>query len=177
MEMDTEAKWYVLHTMPGYENVAQENLERVVEKNNLSNRVFDIVIPMEDAVEEKNGKKVIVSRKLMPTYILVKMIYGDDIWHRIVGTRGITGFVGPKGRPLELPEEDVVRMRLEKTEADITLSIGDKVELLDGALKGQIGTIKTIDKENLTATVIVEMFNRENNVDVKLDEIRKLNSI
>ncbi len=132
---------------------------------------------MEDAVEEKNGKKVIVSRKLMPTYILVKMIYGDDIWHRIVGTRGITGFVGPKGRPLELPEEDVVRMRLEKTEADITLSIGDKVELLDGALKGQIGTIKTIDKENLTATVIVEMFNRENNVDVKLDEIRKLNSI
>ena len=129
MEMDTEAKWYVLHTMPGYENVAQENLERVVEKNNLTNRVFDIVIPMEDAVEEKNGKKVIVSRKLMPTYILVKMIYGDDIWHRIVGTRGITGFVGPKGRPLELPEEDVVRMRLEKTEADVSLCVGDKVEL------------------------------------------------
>lgn len=111
----------------------------------------------------------------MPTYILVKMIYGDDIWHRIVGTRGITGFVGPKGRPLELPPEDVIRMRLEKTEADITLSIGDKVELLDGALKGQIGQIKDINKDTLTATVMVEMFNRENNVDVKLDEIRKLN--
>lgn len=175
MEMDTEAKWYVLHTRPGYENVAQENLERVVEKNNLQNRVFDIIVPMEDAVEEKNGKKVIVSRRLMPTYILVKMIYGDDIWHRIVGTRGITGFVGPKGRPLELPPKDVVRMRLEKTEADITLSIGDKVELLDGALKGQIGQIKDINKDTLTATVMVEMFNRENNVDVKLDEIRKLN--
>ena len=175
MEMDTEAKWYVLHTRPGYENVAQENLERVVEKNNLSNRVFDIIVPMEDVVEEKNGKKVIVSQKLMPTYILVKMIYGDDIWHRIVGTRGITGFVGPKGRPLELPAEDVVRMRLEKTEADITLSEGDKVEILDGALKGQIGEIKQINKETLSATVMVEMFNRENNVDVKLDEIRKLN--
>lgn len=175
MEMDTEAKWYVLHTRPGYENVAQENLERVVEKNNLQNRVFDIIVPMEDAVEEKNGKKVIVSRRLMPTYILVKMIYGDDIWHRIVGTRGITGFVGPKGRPLELPAEDVVRMRLEKTEADITLCEGDRVEILDGALKGQIGEIKVINKENLSATVMVEMFNRENNVDVKLDEIRKLN--
>ena len=175
MEMDTEAKWYVLHTRPGYENVAQENLERVVEKNNLQNRVFDIIVPMEDVVEEKNGKKVIVSRRLMPTYILVKMIYGDDIWHRIVGTRGITGFVGPKGRPLELPLEDVVRMRLEKTEADITLSVGDKVELLDGVLKGQIGQIKDINKDTLTATVMVEMFNRENNVDVKLDEIRKLN--
>lgn len=174
MEMDTEAKWYVLHTRPGYEFVAQENLRRVVEKNNLLNRVFDIIVPVEDVVEEKNGKKIIVTRLQMPTYILVKMIYGDDIWHRIVGTRGITGFVGPKGRPLELPEEDIVRMRLEKTEADISMNVGDKVEILDGALKGQIGEIKVINKENLSATVMVEMFNRENNVDVQLDEIRKI---
>ena len=175
MEMNTEAKWYVLHTGPGYENVAKENLERVIEKNNISHRVFDIVIPMEDAVEEKNGKKVIVQRKLLPTYIFVKMIYGDDIWHRIVGTRGITGFVGPKGRPLELPEEEIIKMRLEKTEADITLQIGDQVEILDGALKGQIGLVKEINKEQLTAKVSVEMFGRENLVDVNLDEIRKLN--
>ncbi|MBE5746004.1 MAG: transcription termination/antitermination protein NusG [Clostridiales bacterium] len=175
MEMDTEAKWYVLHTMPGYENVAKENLERVVEKNNITHRVFDIVIPMEDAVEEKNGKKVIVTRKLMPTYLFVKMIYGDDIWHRIVGTRGITGFVGPKGRPLELPDEDIVKMRLEKTEVDITIEIGDQVEILDGALKGQIGSVVEINKEQLTAKVSIEMFGRENFVDVNLDEIRKIN--
>ena len=175
MEMDTEAKWYVLHTGPGFENVAKENLERVIEKNNITHRVFDIVIPMEDVVEEKNGKKVIVSRKLMPTYIFVKMIYGDDIWHRIVGTRGITGFVGPKGRPLELPEDDIVRMRLEKTEADITITVGDQAEILDGALKGQVGSVVEINKEQLTAKISVEMFGRENIVDVKLDEIRKLN--
>ena len=175
MEMDTEPKWYVLHTGPGYENVAKENLERVVEKNNITHRVFDIVIPMEDAVEEKNGKKVIVTRKLMPTYLFVKMIYGDDIWHRIVGTRGITGFVGPKGRPLELPDEDIVKMRLEKTEVDITIEIGDQVEILDGALKGQIGSVVEINKEQLTAKVSIEMFGRENFVDVNLDEIRKIN--
>ena len=75
MEMNTEAKWYVLHTNPGYENVAQENLKRVIEKNNLSNRIFDIVIPTEDVVEEKNGKKVIVTRKLMPTYA-----FSDDAY-------------------------------------------------------------------------------------------------
>ena len=75
--------------------------------------------------------------------------YGDDIWHRIVGTRGVTGFTGPKGRPLELTQEEIVKMRLEKTEADISMQIGDKVELLDGALKGQVGTIKEINKENL----------------------------
>ena len=174
MEMNTEPKWYVLHTRPGYENVAKENLQRVVEKNNLTNRVFDIIIPVEDAVEEKNGKKVIVTRKTMPTYLLVKMIYGDDIWHRIVGTRGITAFVGPKGRPLELTEEEIVKLRLEKTQVDITIKIGDKVEILDGVLKNQIGSVVSIDTDNLTATILVEMFNRENSVNVKLDEIRKI---
>ena len=174
MEMNTEAKWYVLHTQPGHENVARENLLKVVEKNNLTNRVFDIVIPTEEVVEEKNGKKVIVERKLFPTYMLVKMIYGDDIWHRIVGTRGVTGFTGPKGRPLSLTEEEIVKMRLEKSQADISMQIGDKVELLDGALKGQVGTIKEINKENLTAKVTVEMFSRENIVDMNLDELRKL---
>ncbi|MGN1222696.1 MAG: transcription termination/antitermination protein NusG [Christensenellales bacterium] len=174
MEMNTEAKWYVLHTNPGYENVAQENLKRVIEKNNLSNRIFDIVIPTEDVVEEKNGKKVIVTRKLMPTYILVKMIYGDDIWHAITRTRGITSFVGPNARPLELTEEEIVKMRLEKTEVDITLKIGDQVEILAGALNGQIGVVSSIDKDNLTAKISVEMFGRENQVDVNLDEVRKI---
>ena len=174
MEMNTEPKWYVLHTMPGHENVAKENLQRVVEKNNLTNRVFDIVIPVEDVVQEKNGKKVIVTEKTMPTYLLVKMIYGDDIWHRIVGTRGITGFVGPKGRPLELTEDEIVKMRLEKNQADISLKVGDSIELLDGALKGQIGTVKEINKETLTVKVSVELFGRENVVDMQLDEVRKI---
>lgn len=174
MEMNTEPKWYVLHTMPGHENVAKENLQRVVEKNNLTNRVFDIVIPVEDVVQEKNGKKVIVTEKIMPTYLLVKMIYGDDIWHRIVGTRGITGFVGPKGRPLELTEDEIVKMRLEKNQADISLKIGDSIELLDGALKGQIGTVKEVDKETFTVKVSVELFGRENVVDMQLDEVRKI---
>ena len=94
-----EAKWYVLHTFSGYENVAKENLEIVIDKYNLQERIFDIVIPMEDVVEEKDGKRKVVSRKLMPGYIYVKMIYGDDIWHAVTRTRGITGFAGPKGRP------------------------------------------------------------------------------
>ena len=95
-----EAKWYVLHTFSGYENVAKENLETVIEKYNLKDRIFDVIIPMEDVIEEKNGKKKLIQRKIMPCYLLVKMIYGDDIWHNITRTRGITGFVGPKGRPL-----------------------------------------------------------------------------
>ena len=172
---NNEAKWYVLHTFSGYENVAKENLETVVEKYNLGDRIFDIVIPMEDVVEEKNGKKKIVSRKVMPGYIMVKMIYGDDIWHAVTRTRGITGFVGPKGRPLHLTEEEIRKMRLEKnTVVDITITENDKVEVLDGALNGFVGTVISVDRENAKCRVMVEMFGRDTPVDLNLDQIRKV---
>ena len=169
------AKWYVLHTFSGYENVAKENLEIVKDKYNLQERVFDVVIPMEDVVEEKDGKQKIVSRKIMPGYIMVRMIYGDDIWHAITRTRGITGFVGPKGRPLPLTEEEVRKMRLEKPKnLDINLVEGDKVEVLDGALNGFIGSIISVDLENARVKVMVEMFGRDMPVDLALDQIRRV---
>ena len=170
-----EAKWYVLHTFSGYENVAKENLEIVKDKYNLQHRIFDIIIPMEDVVEEKNGKQKIVSRKVMPGYIIVKMIYGDDIWHAVTRTRGITGFVGPKGRPLPLTDEEIRKMRLEKnTVVDITISENDKVEVLDGALNGFVGTVIAVDRENAKLKVMVEMFGRDTPVDLNLDQVRKI---
>lgn len=169
------AKWYVLHTFSGYENVAKENLEIVKDKYNLQERIFDIVIPMEDVVEDKNGKKKIVSRKVMPGYIMVKMIYGDDIWHAVTRTRGITGFVGPKGRPLHLTEEEIRKMRLEKnTVIDISIVENDKVEVLDGALNGFVGTVISVDTENAKCKVMVEMFGRDTPVDLNLDQIRRV---
>ena len=169
------AKWYVLHTFSGYENVAKENLEIVKDKYSLQERIFDIVIPMEDVVEDKNGKKKIVSRKVMPGYIMVKMIYGDDIWHAVTRTRGITGFVGPKGRPLHLTEEEIRKMRLEKnTVVDISITENDKVEVLDGALNGFVGTIISVDRENAKCRVMVEMFGRDTPVDLNLDQVRKV---
>ena len=169
------AKWYVLHTFSGYENVAKENLEIVTDKYSLQHRIFDIVIPMEDVVEEKNGKRKIVSRKVMPGYILVKMIYGDDIWHAVTRTRGITGFVGPKGRPLHLTEEEIRKMRLEKVVVVNTdLEVGDKVEVLEGALNGFLGSIVSLDAQANKCRVMVEMFGRETPVDLSLEQIRKV---
>lgn len=169
------AKWYVLHTNTGYENVAKENLRRVAEKNNLQDRIFDIIIPTEEVVEEKNGKKVLVEKKLTPTYIFVKMIYGDDIWHRVTGTRGITGFAGPKGRPLPLPEEDIINMRLEKGKAETSAEVGDSVEILDGPFNGQVGVVHNVDINNQKVTVMLEMFGRDTPIEVSFSEIRKLN--
>jgi transcriptional antiterminator NusG len=173
-EINEEARWYVLHTISGYENVAKDNLRRVAEKNNLQDRIFDIVIPTEDVLEEKNGKKVLVNRKVMPTYLLVKMIYGDDIWHTVTRTRGITGFVGQKGRPLPLNENEIMAMRLEKVKVDISIAPNDHVEILDGPFNGVVGLVLAVDAVNQKAKINVEMFGRDTPIDVALDQIRKV---
>ncbi len=172
---DLAAKWYVLHTFSGYENVAKENLETVIEKFNLQDRIFDVVIPMEDVVEEKNGKKVLVQRKAMPCYILVKMKYADDLWHNVTRTRGITGFVGPKGRPLALNEEEVMKLRLEKIKVETDLAVNDKIEVIDGPLNGMVGQVVAVNPEANLLTVNVEMFGRETSVDLQFNQVRKIN--
>lgn len=169
-----EPKWYVLHTFSGYENVAKENLETVVKKFNLQDRIFDIVIPEEDVIEEKNGKKKLVRRKTMPTYIFIKMIYGDDLWHNITNTRGVTGFTGPNGRPLPLPDEEVMRMRLEKIKVETDLEVGDKVEIIEGPLDKMVGTVVAVNPDAGNVTVTIEMFGRENNVELKIEQVHKI---
>ncbi len=172
--LEEKAKWYVLHTFSGYEQVAKDNLEVVVKKYNLENRIFEVVIPMEETIEEKNGKKKLVSRKAMPSYLFIKMIYGDDLWHNITRTRGITGFVGPKGRPLALTEEEIRKMHLEKVTVDIDLRENDKIEVIDGPLNEFVGTVISVDVDNKKCKVNVEMFGRETPVDLDFSQIRKI---
>ena len=169
-----EAKWYVLHTLSGYENVAKTNLEMVVKKYNMEDRIFEILIPTEESIEDRNGKKKIVTRKLLPSYIVVKMIYGDDLWHNITRTRGITGFVGPNGRALALTEDEVRRMKLEVVTVNIDLHVGDKVEVIDGPFAGQVGSVISVDVENRRCRINVEMFGRDIPVDLEFNQIRKI---
>lgn len=172
--LEEKAKWYVLHTFSGYEQVAKDNLEVVVKKYNLENRIFEIIIPMEETIEEKNGKKKLVCRKAMPSYLFIKMIYGDDLWHNITRTRGITGFVGPKGRPLPLTDEEIRKMHLEKVTVDIDLHPNDKIEVIDGPLNEFVGTVISVDIDNKKCKVNVEMFGRETPVDLDFSQIRKI---
>lgn len=174
IEHSKEPKWYVLHTFSGYENVAKENLETVVKKFNLEDRIFEMVIPEEDVIEEKNGKKKLVTRKSMPCYLLVKMIYGDDLWHNITNTRGVTGFVGPKGRPLALTEEEVMKLRLEKIKVETDIEVGDKVEIVEGPLDKMVGSVVSVNAEAGLLTVSVEMFGRENNVELSFEQVHKI---
>lgn len=171
---NNEAKWYVLHTLSGYENVAKTNLEMVVKKYNMEDRVFEILIPMEESIEERNGKKKLVQHKLLPSYIVVKMIYGDDLWHNITRTRGITGFVGPMGRALPLSDDEVRRLHLEKVVVNVDIKPNDKIEVIDGPLNGFVGTVLSVDIQNSKIKANVEMFGRDTAVDLDFSQVRKI---
>ena len=123
-----EPRWYVLHTFTGYENMAVDNLNKCIIKNNLQDYIMEVKVPMETVIEEdKNGKKKAVERKLFPCYILIKMRYTDSLWHTIVNSRGVTGFVGPQGRPLPLTDEEV------KDLEDFVIGMQDEAyETVDG---------------------------------------------
>ncbi|MCI8413695.1 MAG: transcription termination/antitermination factor NusG [Clostridia bacterium] len=168
-----EAKWYVLHTYSGYENMVRDNLKMVFEKNNMLDRLMEITIPMEDVVEEKNGKRKIVQRRMFPCYVLVKMIYNNDMWHMITNTRGVTGFVGPQGRPLPLTEDEIKRMHLEKIVVETNYHVGDRVKVTQGPLEGFVGEIETMDAGASKCRVIVSMFGRETPVDLELYQIER----
>ena len=172
--MDEEARWYVLHTFSGYESVAEDNLKKVVDKFRLGNRILEIFIPTEDTIVEKRDKKVLVPSKTMPSYIFIKMVYGDDLWHTITRTRGITGFVGPKGRPLPLSNKEVINMRLErKPNLNVKVEVGDIVTVIEGPLSGQSATVTAVDSATGKLAATVSMFGRPTPVDLYVQQVKK----
>lgn len=171
--MDQEqAKWYVLHTYSGYEAMVKDSLEKLIENNSLEEDIFDIQIPMEESIEEKNGKQKIIQRKKLPCYVFIKLIYSNSIWFLITNTRGVTGFVGPAGRPLPLTEDEVKRMRLETEVADVV--VGDQIKVINGALDGVCGSVLEVYKESQKVKVSVEMFSRITEVELDLVQIEKI---
>ena len=150
-----EPKWYVVHTFSGYENMVLINLHKTIENNNLQDIILDVKIPMEDVIEEKNGKKKVVQRKMFPCYVLVKMKYTDN----------------PAGRPLALTEDEIKRMRLEKINVDLKVNVGDKVKIISGPLADFVGDVQEVDSENQKCKVNVSMFGRLTPVEVDFDQI------
>ncbi len=171
-----EAKWYVLHTYSGYEAMVKDSLEQFVENNNLQETIFDVKIPTEETLEEKaNGKKKIVERKKFPCYVFLKMIYNNDLWYAITNTRGVTGFVGPQGRPFPLTSEEVARMGLEEHAVEIDFTVGDEVRIVSGPLESFAGKVISLSEASQKAMINVEMFGRSTDVEVDFVQLKKLN--
>ncbi len=175
MPMNEEPKWYILHTYSGYEAMVKDSLEKLIENNNLSDYIVDLKIPMEQVVEEKNGKLKVVERKLLPCYVFIKMIYTNQIWYYVTSTRGVTGFCGPQGRPIPMKPDEIRKMHLEDpVVSEDAFSVGDNVSIIDGPLKGFFGEIKAVNPAAQKATVTTTMFGRTTDVEVEYVQIEKI---
>lgn len=175
MDSPEKASWYVLHTRSGYESLVKTGLEKLIENSKLDDTIFEIQIPMEQTIEEKNGKRKVVMRKRFPCYVFLKMIYKNDLWFVITNTRGVTGFVGPQGRPMPLTDEEVKKMRLESKVEKVDLAVGDMVKIVSGALDGFVGEIETLNITSQKAKVKVSVFGRDTSVEMDFVELVRLN--
>ncbi len=176
-KQNDKPQWYVLQTLSGYEKMVQSNLFTMVENNNLQDKIIDIVVPEEEEITEKNGKKKVVMRRKYPCYVFIKMIYTKHVWYMVTQTRGVTCFCGPQGRPVPITEEEVKRNQLERiTEEELDFKVGDQIEVLGGALKDFVGEVKEINFDTQKVKVIVSMFGRETPVDIEFINIRKINA-
>lgn len=169
------AQWFVIHTYSGYEALVKDTIEKLIENNNLADTILDVQIPMEETIEEKNGKKKVVQRKLLPCYVFIKMVYSNDMWYLITNTRGVTGFVGPQGKAIPLSEEEIRKMRLEDKVENCDLAVGDTVRVISGPLDTFIGTVEDLNLETQKAKVKVTMFGRETEVELDFIQLDKLN--
>lgn len=175
-----DKQWYVVNTYSGYEANVKEKLEMKAESMDMKDYICRIIIPMETIIEEKNGVKKEKQKKLFPGYILVEMVMTDEAWYVVRNTPGVTGFIGSSGKgakptPLQPYEVDNVlrSMGMSRLEMDNDLEVGTKVKIVEGPFAGMFGTIETLDTENQTLTIIIDLFGQETSVEAELSQIEK----
>jgi len=171
MADNSEAKWYVVHTYSGYENKVKANLEKAVENNGMQDLILEVSIPVEDAVEIKNNKRKTVQRKLLPGYVLVKMLMTNESWYVVRNTRGVTGFVGAGNKPTPLSETDFATVFESRTPARIDIRPGDTVRVLGGLFENFTGRVVSVNDQAQTVNVMVMMFKQETPVELNFDEV------
>ena len=195
--MAVEARWFIIHTYSGYENKVAENIEKIVENRKMQDKIFGVCIPLEKVVEVRDDKTVEVERKIFPGYVVVKLAVEysdkegeenvlkvpDETWHAIRYTRGVTGFVGPDGKPVPLTADEVKKLGLEKTDSEdddisrvvteVSYSEGDLVTITDGIMEGNSGVVEAIDTANNVVRVIVSFMGKEAPVELPLNQVKK----
>ena len=177
MEEKQEKRWYVIHTYSGYENKVSANLERKVHSLGMENEIFRIVIPMENEVEIKDGKKRSVQRKVFPGYVLVEMIVNDRSWYAVRNTPGVTGFVGSGSKPIPLTDEEVRQimraMGVEESRPKIDFQLHQLVRLKSGPFADCLGKVSEINEERGKLKVLVDMFGRETPVEIDFTQVEE----
>ena len=173
---DHKLCWYVLHTYSGYENKVLDTLKKSVENSKeMQNLIFEITIPMEEVTEIKNGKRIKTQRKVYPGYVMIHMIWTTESWYLVRNTRGVTGFVGPESKPVPLSDEEVEKMLHPMSQTPTTdIAVGEEVRVLSGNLENFTVVVEDVDPVCNKVTVKVQMFGREQSVEMPLDQVAPL---
>lgn len=194
--MAVEARWFIIHTYSGYENKVAENIGKFIESPKMQDKILGVCIPLEKVVEVRDGKTVEIERKIFPSYVVVKLAVEysdkegeenelkvpDETWHAIRYTSGVTGFVGPDGKPVPLTAEEIEKLGLEssaeddngmKTVTEVYYAVGDLVTIIEGRMEGFSGVVEKIDLDNGTVSVIVSFMGKEVSVELPLNQVKK----
>lgn len=175
---DPRAAWFVVHTTSGHEARVAESLRQRIETMNLTNKVFEVLIPTQDRIVIRSGRKLTVKEKIFPGYLLIKMLLDEDAWLAIRTTQGITGFVGAGNTPTSLSGEEVAN--IEKfisspaARYKVRFSVGEAVKITDGPFSDFLGTISEMDEEKGKVKIMVSIFGRETPVELDFLQIAKV---
>jgi transcription termination/antitermination protein NusG len=169
--------WYVVHCYSGYENKVRHNLEQRIETMGMKDKIFDVVVPTQEEIEVRDGKRRTVERHIFPGYVLVNMIMSEESWYVVRNTPGVTGFVGMGTQPTPLRPEEVnqiiKRMEAEAPRVKVTFKVGERVRIIDGPFNDFRGTVSEIDMERNKVRVMVSFFGRETPVELDFLQVEK----
>jgi len=169
--MSDQPQWFVVHTYSGYENKVKANIEKIIENRGMQDQIVQVVVPIQDDIEIKDGVKKTVARKVFPGYVLVKMFMNDDTWYVVRNTRGVTSFVGPGSKPVPLTEQEVVDIGVEASRVTFDFALGDTVRVISGPFENSFGPIKEINDSKDTVIVKLSIFGRETPVELDFAQV------
>ena len=175
---DDDRAWFVVHCYSGYENKVRHNLEQRIESMGMKDQIFDVVIPTQEEIEVKDGKRRSIERHVFPGYVLVNMLMNEESWYVVRNTPGVTGFVGMGNDPIPLRPEEVSqilrRMEAEAPTIKVTYKPGEKVRIIDGPFNDFHGTVDEIDMERSKVRVMVNFFGRSTPVELDFLQVEKV---
>lgn len=175
--LDAKGEWFVIHTYSGYENKVKANLEHRIESMDMTDKIFKVVIPVEDEVEVRDGQRRTVQRKVFPGYVLVQMEMGDDSWYVVRNTPGVTGFVGPASKPVPLVEAEVRAILKPKTDTPrvkIAFQEGQSIRVIDGPFSEFVGIVDGVYPDKGKIRVMLSFLGRETPVELDFLQVEKL---
>ncbi len=175
-------RWYIVHAYSGFEKKVAQSIKETAAQNGISHLIEEVVVPVEEVVEVRRGKKVAAERKFFPGYVMIKMELTDETWHMVKNTAKVTGFLGHggKGRPVPITEKEAesifaqVREGLEHPKSQISFEIGENVKITDGPFESFVGLVESVDDEKSRVKVSVSIFGRATPVDLEYSQVEKV---